>query len=473
VASHPAMIADNNRAPVTSRSPSFIVSIVTILGGQFVSGVIALLAEILYARLLGPAARGTIGLCVVTIAFATLIGGLGGEGAIVYWTSRSRPHQNSYLPAVLSWGALGCCLACGLWSWSFWKLQLPFLRGMSGSSAVVILFSIPAATFFAYSMALAGGYEQFRLRSLCSALRQVVGMTMFLLLLLAFGRQVETALWANFIGLTIGTLTMVTLLRREIATSWTTASTLSNIRPTLTYALRGQVGNLASFFTYRLDIFIVNYFLLPAQVGFYALGVTISEALWQIPQAVASALFPRTVRSADANATQFTTFILRQVLLLNLLGGLAMAAISPFVVPLIFGQRFQPSVSVIWWILPGTIALSLAKVGCADLAGRGKNGYASVFALFCFAVTAILDWRLIPLMGITGAALASSIAYCLDALLVLAALRYEAKIRFLDILIPQSVDLQVYRAAVDRLKDIVRRTTFPHQRELLAPEQGE
>jgi len=433
-------------------APVFTHSLYAILGGQVASGVLALLIEVAYARLLGPAARGGISLCLMSIAFGNLVGGLGGEGTIVYWASRSKGTKSSWLVAVAGWGVLGCLVATILWNLAFWHFRFGVLRGLSDASARVVMVSISAAVLFSYSMALASGTEQFRLRSVCASLRQFVSLTSFLALLLVLGRSVEGALWGNFAGLLLGSLFALVLLRGRIRRFWGLTYAAHDFGPTLIYGVRGQLGNLASFFNYRLDVFIVNYFLDPAQLGFYALGVVISEALWQIPSAVASALFPRTARTVEEGATQFTCFLLRQVLVTTTIGGIAIAALSPVAIPLIFGARFGPSIAVIWWILPGTIALSLAKVACADLAGRGKNGYSSVAAFVCFAVTAALDWFLIPRMGILGAALASSVSYSLDAILVLLALRYELRVSWKMLLVPTRSDLRAYAVALSRLR---------------------
>lgn len=433
-------------------APFFTHSLYAILGGQAASGALALLIEVAYARLLGPAARGGISLCMMSIAFGNLIGGLGGEGTIVYWASRSRNAQSSWLAAVAVWGFLGCLAATILWDLAFWHFRLGVLRGLSDASARAVMVSISAAILFSYAMALASGTEQFRLRSVCASLRQLVSIASFLIFLVFLGRSVESALWGNFAGLLTGSLLALVLLAGRIRPFWGLADAGRELKPTLVYGVRGQIGNVATFFNYRLDVFIVNYFLDPAQLGFYALGVAISEALWQIPSAVASALFPRTARTVEEGATQFTCFLLRQVLVTTALGGTAIALLSPVTIPLVFGARFGPSIAVIWWILPGTVALSLAKVACADLAGRGKNGYSSVAAFVCFAVTAVLDWFLIPRMGILGAALASSVSYSLDALLVLWALRYELRVSWKMLLVPTKSDLHAYKLALVRLR---------------------
>ena len=418
-------------------------------------GLIALVSEVCYARLLGPASRGLISLSLMSVAFGTLVAGLGGEGTIIFWSSGTKKAFSTWLPAVLSWALLGCTLASTLWVLLYWHFHPVFLHGISPALAFLVLLSIPAATLFSYSMSLLTGLENFRLRSSLALLRQAAGVLMFLALILFLGRTTESALLANLGGLVIVTVVACFLLRGALSGFWKVRRALPNFKPTLSYGLRGQLGNLATFFTYRFDVFIVNYFLDSAQLGYYALGVVISEALWQFPQAVASAICPRTARTGRDEATRFTCFVMRQVFLISCLGGAAIAVASPLMIPLVFGASFKPSVQVIWWILPGTVALSLAKVACSDLAGRGKNGYSSVISLICLAITLGLDWVLIPRIGIRGAALASSVAYTIDAVLILTALRYEIRVPWKDLLIPSRQEILSYRGFWLRLKATV------------------
>jgi O-antigen/teichoic acid export membrane protein len=217
--------------------------------------------------------------------------------------------------------------------------------------------------------------------------------------------------------------------------------------------LRGQIGNVAAFFNYRLDVFIVNYFLDPTQVGLYAIGVIVSEGLWQIPQAAATALFPRTARTIGAGAGEFTCQIMRQVLLISFVSAVVLALLSPVAVPLAFGESFRASVPVIWWILPGTVALALGKVAASDLAGRHKTGYASAFGVVALGVTVGLDLVLIPQWGIRGASMASSMAYILNSWLLLMALRRELSVSWGELLVPEAADLVPYRQLILRIAD--------------------
>jgi O-antigen/teichoic acid export membrane protein len=129
-----------------------------------------------------------------------------------------------------------------------------------------------------------------------------------------------------------------------------------------------------------------------------------------------------------------------------------MAILSPWAIPLVFGARFSPSVSVVWWILPGTIALSVSKVICADLAGRGRPEFSSICAFLSLAVTVSLDLLLIPRMGINGAALASSAAYSVQTVLLAIFLKRQLQVPWKSFLVPSFDELTAYQVAWRRCK---------------------
>ena len=435
-----------------SSPPRFVSSLVSIAGGQLGCVILAALTEVCYARWLGPAPRGLISLCLMSIAFGSLIGSLGSEATIIVWSSRAKENPSKWFPAVMFWVVSGCLLASVGWSCLYWKWQPSFLKGLTPGLAILVLVSIPFTVFFSILMSLLIGEERFPLRSFLAVLNRVASLLAFFLCVFVWGRTAESAVVANLAGIFVGACVAVACLKHFFRNGWKVNEARRNLVPTLFFGMRGQAGNLASFFSYRLDVFVVNYFLDTSQVGLYALGVMVSEAVWQVPGIVSVALCPRTARTVGAGAELFTRLILRQVFFVTLLAGLAIAVVSPLAIPLVFGARFAPSVSVIWWILPGTIALSMGKVACADLTARYKNGYTTVFSIVGLVVTVALDLVLIPHMGIKGAAIASSISYTVFSGLILAGLRHELQVKWKDFFIPNTAELARYGKLALRCK---------------------
>ena len=424
--------------------PGFLSNLATVFGGQLACGVVALGVEISYARLLGPTGRGVLSLCMMVVGLGSLISGVGQDVPITIWTADSRKNRADWLPAVSFCALIGCFLATTIWAFAFWLWRPAILRGITPPLAQLVFPTIIALTAINLLWAVFNGLERFRMRARIAFLSQVVELTAVIALVLIFGRNPEFALLGFLVGLVITSVAAAYGLRDFFRVPWQFASFRRRVTESLNLGIRGQMGNLATFFNYRLDVFIVNYFLNPAQVGLYAVGVIVAETLWQVPHAVATALFPRTARTVDEGATEFTVRVLHHVFFMAVLSGIAIALASPIAIPLIFGARFRSSVSVIWWILPGTIAMAVGKVTSADLSGRGKPEYSSVFAMVSLAVTVVLDFLLIPRMGIRGAALASSAAYLADSILMCLALKMALKLSWRRLLVPDRGELGVY-----------------------------
>ena len=436
------------------RYPSFVSNLATVLSGQAASALLALATEVCYARLLGPAGRGQLSLGMMVIAAGVLLGGLGGDVPTVIWTADSKMRPSEWFPAVLFWGLSGSLVVCALWTLGFWTWHPIFLQGVSTAVAAIVLVAIPVQILFGYLMAIFTGRENFAMGAGLTLVNQIAKLAGVVLLIWILGQSAEAALSGYLFGLLVVVALAAALLRGSLGPRWDIKATRRNFGRALSLGVRGQFGNLATFLNYRLDVFVVNYFLGPAQVGLYAIGVLVSESLWQIPHAAATALFPRTVRTVDEGATEFTCLIVRHVLLVACVSGVALALVAPFLIPIIFGARYSASIAVVWWILPGTIALAVGKVVSADLAARCRPGFSSIFACVSLIVTAFLDFILIPRMGINGAALASSAAYLMDAVLLTVALKFVSQVRWKALLVPTRADLALYRQVWRRYRTL-------------------
>jgi O-antigen/teichoic acid export membrane protein len=436
---------ERQSAPRPEVRTSFASNLVAIAGGQFGCVAIAGLTELCFARLLGPAPQGLISLCLMSVVFGAVVGSIGSEATAVVWISKAKGHPETWFSAVMLWVASGTAIACTLWAVIYWRWHPKFLKGLTPGLAWLVLLAIPATVLFSMVTALFAGEERFRLRSLVALINRVSYLAIFLLCIPLLGRRPEAGVLGYLGGLVVASFIGWTYLRHFFREIWKIGKARESLLPTLSFGVRGQSGTLATFFSYRLDVFMVNYFLDASQVGLYSLGVLISETLWQLPGIVSTALCPRTARTVDSGADSFTSMVLRQVFLMTMVVGLAIAVFSPFVLPLIFGARFAPSVAVIWWILPGTIMLALGKVCGADLVGRGLVIHTPISSYIGMVLTLILDWFLIPSMGIRGAALASSIAYFAAGGYLLFMVKREVKTSWKTLLLPTLTELLAYK----------------------------
>lgn len=191
----------------------------------------------------------------------------------------------------------------------------------------------------------------------------------------------------------------------------------SYVKMGLRYGWKAYLSNVLTFVNYRADLFLVNFFLTPAAAGIYVVAVKIAERLWLLSQAVSTVILPRLseLHGDEKNRRRLTPLVGKVVLLLTALGAIFVALIISPLVHLVFGSAYMKAAGALLWLLPGIVLGSLSRVLSNDIAARGRPELNMYTALMVVAVNVTLNVALIPGMGINGAAIATTLAYSVDA----------------------------------------------------------
>lgn len=219
---------------------------------------------------------------------------------------------------------------------------------------------------------------------------------------------------------------------------------LSQLSKPVRFGMQGQLGNLIQLLNYRLDAYLILLFVDTAGVGLYATGVTLSEGLWFIANSVSIVLLTNLTRGTEQQAGEVTPVVCRNTLLATALAAFAAGAASFVVIPELFGSDFDGAIRPFLWLLPGTVALSGTKVLAAYVFSRGKPLVNAWIALATLIATVALDLALIPSLGVTGAAIGASVAYCLSLTLTSLAYRQLSGLSIADALLPRFSDAVLY-----------------------------
>lgn len=180
-----------------------------------------------------------------------------------------------------------------------------------------------------------------------------------------------------------------------------------------TVAFRGFISSIAGLLLYRLDLFLVGYFLSLRAVGVYSIALFGAEMITKIPYWSSSILKPM-VASNEEGHERRTLYLFYSLLATALLLGLffvLVLAIFPNLISDLIGKDFTGAEVCLLLLLPRVIMQSGVAALAANLAGKGYPLYlpaGTISALLCLI---LLDIILIPRLGINGAALANSIAF--------------------------------------------------------------
>ncbi len=199
---------------------------------------------------------------------------------------------------------------------------------------------------------------------------------------------------------------------------------------------------MVGYLNYRLDQFIIGVLLPPQQLAFYVIAVDLAETLWLVTGAVAGPLLPHLTNTPERDP-RLAAIVARHVMIWTGVGCLLVFLFADIVVKLFYSSDFSPAVAPLRWLLPGVFTLTVGKIVVAELAAREKIHYTLWAGLAAVVVNIVGNVVLIPVMGISGAAVASSISYSLLGLIVTWYYLRETDLPW-TVLVPRRTDLLIY-----------------------------
>jgi O-antigen/teichoic acid export membrane protein len=175
----------------------------------------------------------------------------------------------------------------------------------------------------------------------------------------------------------------------------------------------------------NLDQLVLSQTVRPADLGRYAIAVSLTSLPIPLVGAIGNVAFPRL--AAQRAVTDATLEIQRLAVLGSAVLATAMlvplAAIAYWLVPLVFGAGYRGAVPLLWILAPGAVFLACGQV-TGDLLRGGHRQIVVAWAQGLAAVfTVVLLIVLLPLVGVYGAAIASTIAYGFALAMMLRSLR--------------------------------------------------
>jgi O-antigen/teichoic acid export membrane protein len=414
----------------------------------FAGGVLNLLlgigVSVILARVLGPEGRGVYALAMLLPSLIVTFGNLGIGPATVYYVARGEFRREEILGnnILLSIGIGGAGILAGLMVVHFFREAL--FPNVPLAYLLLALALVPGEIFFSYVNYMLLGAQRIKEFNY----RQVLQSTLFLgfitLGLLVLKGKVREAILAGLLTWGIVDILVFRLVKR-VAGGVSFKPNLSYVKCAVTYGLQAHIASILGFLNYRVDMFLINWFLGPAAVGLYAVGVGLVEKLWMVSQAASTVLFPRVAaESEEERQKEFTPLVARTVLWTTAFGALVLALLSRWIVLLLYSKAFLSAVSALQALLVGVVTLSTGRVLANDIAGRGFPGLNIYTSSAAVLTNVVLNLLWIPRYGIVGAAWASTASYTVS---FLSALFFYCRLsgnRWTKVVFPQRGDWVVY-----------------------------
>ncbi len=363
---------------------------------------------VLTARVMGAEVRGEISLLIATLYLFVLASGFVGGSTLIYLA----PRYSLKKLLVLAYA----------WSFIVAAVLLPIVYFSIGLPAPTLWHWITLALIFnltAVNRYVLLALERIKMDNLLG-----IGINLVLLLLLGLmlygnaANNLNTFMLAFYMAWGAAFLLSGWLIRsswqKDSQQSWKYVG-----RAMWKYGSMAQGANFAQFLGYRIQFYLIGALLSKEALGVFSVAVALAEALWMITQSISLVQLSKIANMEDGRSSAGLTATLMKVsVAVTALAMLVLLVLPESLFVFVFGAEFGPVKALIGYMVPGILALAASNILIHYYAGIGRLWINFLISLLTLLLVVGTNYGLMPLFGLTGAAIASSVAYGLAALVI-------------------------------------------------------
>lgn len=349
-----------------------------------------LISGILAARLLGVANRGHLALFILLVLIFVQLGGLGLPIATTYWIARDRQMVGVIGRAVVGPAVIQSLSLVALQAVALW-----FVFGDSEASvrvaAALTLVAGPSVLVHQYVLAALLGQQRFKTFAIIRFLPSAIYSGSLICAFFVHGRDLSlvlvTGAWVGSFVVGGGAGFYVMCKSGRYLTDGATSEV--HVRAMISFGLKALLGSISPLEAFNLDQAAVGLFISPMALGFYVVGVSLTNLPQFLAQSIGHVAYPHVAAQEDPQRSHRS--IWRFVgAALAVCGGITvlLGLGAPWLVNALFGQAYSPATTLTRILLISTLFMSLRRVLSEGARGAGHptlGTFAELVSLACLA----------------------------------------------------------------------------------------
>lgn len=428
---------------------SFIKDVFRVGTSQGLMIVFGLAVSIITARYIGPEGNGIIaGLAVYPSLFMS-IGSLGIRQSTTYFLGKgffSEEQIKTAITQIWMMTTIISLIVC---------FVLMYYFSNSGSNLVLVvlaLLPIPFSLFNTYNSGIFLGKNDIKTFNKINWIPSLIALigTVFFVMLLKW--DVKGAMMASVGGPLF--MFFVLLFKNKFLAFFSFRYNWKIINQMLSLGIVYAIALFVINLNYKIDFILLDKLSNAYELGIYAKGAGITQYLWQIPMLFSTIVFARSAVSKNDKVFSLKVAqLLRVSFVIIGIVSLGLLLFSEWIIVGMYGEQFRESTTVLNYLLPGVLILTIYKVMNMDLAGKGKPWIAMWAMLPSLVINIVMNIILIPEWGADGAAISSTVSYGVAGILFLFFYSKAVNVPVKDILKYKKTDFDPILNVLKKLKN--------------------
>lgn len=216
------------------------------------------------------------------------------------------------------------------------------------------------------------------------------------------------------------------------------------------YSLKAHVSNVLTYLNSNFGSYIVQGSYGQSNFGVYNAAVTMMQQVWILPDAVSMVIMSRIASMKEQNdKLKLTLISSKLVTYVTAATAALLVCVADIFVPRIF-PMYVGALAPLKFLIIGSIFISYAKVLNNSISAYGRPELNIISTALGIVANIVFSFLLIPVMGINGVALATSITLTLQGLSSIVIFCVFTKTPFYRLLIPNGEEIAMVKGIIKR-----------------------
>lgn len=373
-----------------------------------------LVTTAIVARILGPEGRGLFAVAVTVGAIGVQFGNLGFHASNVYFVARNPELLPSLAGNTLlisfGFGTLCTCLA-----WLIFRFR-PEIAPLDGILLILSLLWIPfgLATLLLENLLI--GIQEIRAYNIIEFTTKIITIALLSLVIIFGWTTVEMVFVTGL--LTQAACVVYSLWRLKRHFSGYPRISMRLFGDTVRYGFKAYLAAFFFFLLLKFNLLMIHYMLGKQEAGYFSIATILWDMVLILPTITGTILFARLSSIEDLRRKwHIVQKTVRGILMVTIPVIIATVLLAYQIIRLLYGEAFLPAVPVVYWLMPGALFVAVGTV-FQNYLGASGNVTAMIYGpLAALLVDVVCNYFFINKLGITGAAMADSLAYGISLLI--------------------------------------------------------
>lgn len=410
------------------------------LAVRIVNAFISAALGVITARALGPEQRGIYVLPILDAALAAAF--LSGLTTATSYYMLNEGRGRGVLRSAYS--SAGVFVAAGM----ALVAAIGMAEGRVWTIAPAAVSLIPSA-ILAVTTGYCFGIHRVRYANYFGVLTSVFSFLLISLGLLFISRTASISIGMWIAGLFAASVCAVVFLYSH---SLKLENDRISMRGYFSFAAKSGITNVLSVLNLRIDVYVLAALTSPATLGVYTVAVSGAEALKILTLVLSQTAAPRIGSAEREKAALFTAKCIRANVLIALVPSALIGGLAPWLLELLYGSRFGGGALPLRILAVGIFASAPSALLSAYYTLKlGKPMLSFWNCALSAAICCMLSVGLIPVLGMNGAALASTCGYIVSQIVFLRMFLRDTGLRAATVLLAVPEDFAMVRFATKQL----------------------